>query len=116
MRDVLKAALKPDVPADEQISDKVIISSEELCEKLSQVSECLKTFEADRAEEIILELDKAVCDGQDVTALLADIRSDIDDFEMNAAEEKVQMLMTQFGSMAGSDRPESAVQEKGGEA
>lgn len=116
LRDVLKAALKPDVPADEQISDKVIISSEELCEKLSQVSECLKTFEADRAEEIILELDKAVCDGQDVTALLADIRSDIDDFEMNAAEEKVQMLMTQFGSMAVSDRPESAVQEKGGEA
>ena len=116
LRDALKAALKPDAPADEQTSDKESISREELCEKLSQVSECLKTFEADRAEEILRELDKTLCDGQDVTALLADIRSDIDDFEMNAAEEKVQTLMAQFGSMAGSDGPENAVQEKGGEA
>ena len=66
-----------------------------MCSALAELSDCLKTFEADRAEEIIKKLQGVSCDGQPVSVLLEDIRSDIDDFEMDAAEQKVQDLIRQ---------------------
>ena len=97
---MLKAVLAPDEAVDvqtvqEQASMQSAISREELCSDLAELSDCLKTFEADRAEEIIKKLQGLSCDGQPVSALLEDIRSDIDNFEMDAAEKKVQDLIRQ---------------------
>ncbi|MGN0344563.1 MAG: hybrid sensor histidine kinase/response regulator [Lachnospiraceae bacterium] len=95
---MLKAVLAPDEAVDvqtvqEQASMQSAISREELCSDLAELSDCLKTFEADRAEEIIKKLQGLSCDGQPVSALLEDIRSDIDNFEMDVAEKKVQDLI-----------------------
>lgn len=97
---MLKSVLAPDEAADvqtaqEKDSGQPAISREELCSALAELSDCLKTFEADRAEEIIKKLQGVSCDGQPVSVLLEDIRSDIDDFEMDAAEQKVQDLIRQ---------------------
>ena len=120
LADLLKAVLQPDTPVDEPCSreqkDAVSISCEELCEKLSALVECLKTFEAERAEDIIEKLKGATCDGQDVSGALADICTDIEEFEMDAAEHKVQVLIGQLKARTKPDEQKRTDQEKGGEA
>lgn len=119
LADMLKAALQPDTPADEpcrqEQEDAISISSEELCEKLSELACCLKTFEADRAEDILNTLNGVNCDGQDVSGALADIRSDIEEFEMDAAENKVQTLIAQLKAQTEPEAQKITDREKGGE-
>ncbi|MBO5153830.1 MAG: response regulator [Eubacterium sp.] len=93
---MLKAALEEDASTDGQAMTGTAVSKEELCGGLSELANCLKTFEADRAEEILKKLCDTVCDEQDVSEILSEIRSDIDDFEMDAAEKKVQELILQL--------------------
>ena len=93
---MLKASLAGDALTDEQAATGTTVSKEELCVGLSELADCLKTFEADRAEDILKKLCETVCDGQEVSELLSEIRTDIDDFEMDAAEKKVQDLILQL--------------------
>lgn len=93
---MLKASLAGDALTDEQATTGTTVSKEELCVGLSELADCLKTFEADRAEDILKKLCETVCDGQEVSELLSEIRTDIDDFEMDAAEKKVQDLILQL--------------------
>ena len=93
---MLKAALEEDASTDGQATTGTAVSKEEQCGGLSELANCLKTFEADRAEEILKKLCDTVCDEQDVSEILSEIRSDIDDFEMDAAEKKVQELILQL--------------------
>ena len=98
---LLKTALEAeetavDAPEESKAPEGPALSREELCGGLSELANCLKTFEADRAEEILKKLCDTVCDEQDVSELLSEIRTDIDDFEMDAAEKKVQELILQL--------------------
>ena len=118
-------SLPPDGEAEDSSAS---VSREELCEKLSELTDCLKTFEVDRAETILSGLTGVICDGINISKQLGEIRSDIDDFEMASAEKKVQALMEQLqgraqngdgmGEDQGSvDNQQADVSEgKGGEA
>ena len=92
------------------------ISSEELCAGLSELSDCLKTFEADRAEGILKKLLESCGEGSELSGKLSEIRSDIDDFEMDAAENKVQSLLEQLCLQEQADAKTDTAQKKGGEA
>ena len=83
---------QPATPADTAAA----VSVEALCGHLQQLADCLKTFEAERAEEILNDLAQKSCSGQDLSGLLSDIRSDVDDFEMDAALQKVHRLIGQL--------------------
>lgn len=87
---------------------------EELREHLSQLFDCLKTFEAERAEGIIKSLSGVSSGGQELAARFSEIRSDIDDFEMDAAGEKVQALIAQLCDEAETDETGTAMDRKDG--
>lgn len=122
LTDLLTAALTSESAAAEEPERSVeettgkTVSLEELCEQLTQLDDCLKTFEADRAEEILKGLSTGSFDGLGLSALLSEIRSDIDDFEMDAAEQKVQTLIAQLQSRMESDGVASGANERGGES
>ena len=73
-------------------------------------------MELSRAEEILKGLSTGSFDGLGLSALLSEIRSDIDDFEMDAAEQKVQTLIAQLQSRMESDGVASGANERGGES
>lgn len=122
LTDLLTAALTSESAAAEEPERSVeeatgkTVPLEELCEQLTQLADCLKTFEADRAEEILKGLSAGSFDGPGLSALLSEIRSDIDDFEMDAAEQKVQTLIAQLQSRMESDGVASGANERGGES
>ena len=120
LTDMLKVALEPGTLAAgeaEQLAeetDGTPMSTKELCEQLSQLADCLKTFEADRAEELLKNLPAVSSDGQDLSGMFSEIRSDIDDFEMEAAEQKVQALITRMSDQMETDDPDAIIEEKDG--
>ena len=65
------------------------ITNEEWIAKLTELKQCFDTFEADRAEVLIREIKNKQYQGCLVADLLADVMQDIDDFEFEAATEKV---------------------------
>ena len=65
------------------------ITNEEWIAKLTELKQCFDTFEADRAEALIRENKNKQYQGCLVADLLADVMQDIDDFEFEAATEKV---------------------------
>ena len=69
------------------------ISEEELLKYLKELKEGLDTFEADKSESLILEMSGTVCGEISVNELLNDVRQDVDDYEFNAAAEKVEALI-----------------------
>lgn len=119
LADMLKAVLLKGAGTDvqpEEHATTASISSEELCAGLSELSDCLKTFEADRAEDILKKLLESCGEGSELSGKLSEIRSDINDFEMDAAENKVQNLLEQLRSQKQTDAKTDAVFKKGGEA
>lgn len=69
------------------------LSEEEWLTQLSELKQCFDTFEADRAEALIHEIRNKQYRGCLVADLLADVMQDIDDFEFEAATEKVDALI-----------------------
>ena len=68
------------------------ISGEELRLRLSELRECLETFEADRAEALLEGLNGFTYRGAPVRELLRDIARDVEDFELGAAAGKLREL------------------------
>lgn len=69
------------------------ISRDELLERFRNLKECLDTFEADRAESAISEMEGLVYLGKTVSGLLCGVRQDVEDFELGAASEKLEALL-----------------------
>lgn len=69
------------------------ISEEELLQRLAELKGRLDTFEADKAESLILEMSGIIFKGVSMDELLYDVRQDVDDFEFTLAAEKVETLI-----------------------
>ena len=80
------ASSKQESPAGKEIS------KDELLNHLSNLKESLDTFEADKAETLLKEMDELVYQGSSVSELLHDVRQDVEDFELGAAAEKVEAI------------------------
>lgn len=76
--------------------EKNAITAGQLQETLAQLQSCLDTFEADRAEHLLDEISDASYEGRAVAEMMADIRHDIENFDMDAAAEKLQRIRTQL--------------------
>lgn len=76
-----------------QQEDKTEIAKEELLQRLTELKEGLDTFEADKAELLIRELNKTAYNGISLEELLYKIGQDVDDFEFASASEKVEDLI-----------------------
>ncbi len=70
------------------------IAADELIRRLEELKEKLDTFEAEEAENVISGMSGFAYQGTTVEALLRDIRQDVEDFELGAAAEKVEALMS----------------------
>ena len=70
------------------------ISGSGLRGRLEEIEDSLNTFEAQKAKELIGQMDGYVYCGIPVAALLEEAGRDIDDFEMAAALEKVKALIS----------------------
>lgn len=116
LADQLKAVLAADMAGTESTcSDISAIPCAEYCEGLRAVEECLKTFEAERAEELLQKLQESTCAGQDLSGQISEIHADIDDFETDAAGEKVRALIAQISGQTGSADGTGAQEGKDGE-
>jgi len=73
------------------------ISDSEFRKRLHEISDSLNTFEAQKARELIEQLDGFVYGGKPAAVLLEGARRDIDDFEITAAAEKVKILLGSMG-------------------
>ena len=82
-----------EVTEKEDQADLTEISKEDLAEKLRELKEGLDTFEADKAETLLGDMNSLIYDGTPVRELLGDVRQDVDDFEFGAASEKVETLI-----------------------
>ncbi len=70
------------------------ISTDELIQRLEELKGKLDTFEADMAENIISGMSGFVYQGTTMENLLYDVRQDVEDFELGAASEKVEALVS----------------------
>ncbi len=84
----------------EEPKDCAEISTGELAQRLEELKEKLDTFEADQAEHLISEMSGFVHQGITLDDLLDSIRQDVEDFELGAASEKVEALIS---SMKGGE-------------
>lgn len=69
------------------------IAEDELLRQLKELDESLSTFEAEKAEKLIVDISGFVYQGEPVRELLHEIRQDVENFELDAASEKVQTLL-----------------------
>ena len=69
------------------------ISSANLIKKLEEIKESLGTFEAEKAERQIGELNGFVYGADSVADLLREVLQDVEDFEIVAASEKVEAFI-----------------------
>lgn len=69
------------------------ICREEFLQRLSVLKGSFETFEAERAETLLAEMDNNIYQGVSVGELLRDIREDVEDFEFGKASEKLQALV-----------------------
>ncbi len=63
------------------------ISADDFKNRLSELRDCLDTFEADRAESIISEIKSFSYDGRQIGEILSEIIDDVDNFDLSAASE-----------------------------
>ncbi len=68
------------------------IAETELFGKLEELRESLDTFEADRAQGLLEELSGCCYNGKALKPLLKEARRDVEDFELEAASEKIAAL------------------------
>ncbi len=82
---------------DAQQAEGPQIGREELLQKLTEMQESLESFEAARAEELIAELSGYAYDGIMLGERLREAGRDVDDFELEAAAEKIKALIETIG-------------------
>lgn len=93
IRDILELA--EDGPLQVVSEEKAEISRDEMILRLAQLKEGLDTFEADKAEHLMKDLDTMIYGGKPVEELLSEVRQDLEDFEFTSASEKVDALINQ---------------------
>jgi len=84
----------------EEPENRTEISTDELVRQLEELKETLDTFEADKAEKMISEMSGFIHQGITTKELLHDVRQDVEDFELGAASEKTEALIS---SMKGGE-------------
>lgn len=82
-----------DKAGDQNVETGEELPKEEWLAQLTELKQCFATFEADRAEALIRENKNRQYQGCPVEDLLSDVMQDIDDFEFEAATEKVDALI-----------------------
>lgn len=89
--------------SDEDIPKETLteISGDELVRCLGELKESLVAYEIDRAESLISEMCRAEYQGKSVEEFLDCVRQDVEDFEFDAAAEKVEKIL---GSMERGER------------
>ena len=81
-----------EVLAERNSKALIEVSKDELLRQLSELKESLDTFEADKADKLLAELNGLAYNGTPVSELLRDIRQDVDDFELGIASKKMETL------------------------
>ena len=76
------------------------VSREELLARLSELKDCLGTFEAEKAESLLADMRGLVYQETLVSELLRDVGEDVEEFELGAAVKKVK---TFIGSLEGGE-------------
>lgn len=69
------------------------ISGSALCGRLEEIEDSLSTFEAEKAKNLIEQMDGFSYCGKPVARLLEEVVQDVDDFELEAASDKVKTLI-----------------------
>ena len=69
------------------------ISKEEFLQRLAELKEGLDTYEADKAESLIMEMKGDLYQGVSIGEMLYDVWQDVDDFEFASASEKVEAFI-----------------------
>lgn len=78
---------------NEQEESRTEISREELLQYLHELAESLHSYEMDRAEALIMELNGCECKEVVCKKLLQDVNSDVEDFEFDKAFEKLKDIL-----------------------
>ena len=88
--------LRPDesVASEGASADGTEVSKDELLKHLSELKKSLDTFEANKAEALLMEMKGLVYQGASVGELLRDVSRDVEVFELGAADEKVEEIMS----------------------
>ena len=81
---------------EEDLAAKTEVSGQKLLSSLSELQKSLETFEADRAETMLVEMCGFIYQGVSVRELLRDVGRDVENFELGAAAEKVKELIDSF--------------------
>ena len=80
--------------SQEEVSENgTEISKDEMFDYLSKLKQSLETFEADKAEALLAEMNGFLYREKSARELLREIRQDVEDFELDAAAEKVGELI-----------------------
>ncbi|MGN1146978.1 MAG: response regulator [Lachnospiraceae bacterium] len=82
------------VSAQDSIENYIEVSADELFPLLEELKESLDTFEIDKAETLIAEMDRFIYQGISLSSPLQDVRQDVEDFEFGAAALKVESLIS----------------------
>ena len=78
------------------------VSMEEVLRQLEELENSLKTYEIDKAESLLSEMEKVMYQGKALGAMLGEIRQQVGDFEFGTAAELAEALInTLKGGEAG---------------
>ena len=90
-----------DEKAAEKTKEYRLLATGQFIDNLSEMRECFETFEAERAEELIKQMEGYQWYGESIDQLLMPIKEDVDDFEFEAAIQKIDGLIDR---VKGGDR------------
>lgn len=82
-----------DEKAAEKTKEYRLLATGQFIDNLSEMRECFETFEAERAEELIKQMEGYQWNGESIDQLLMPIKEDVDDFEFEAAIQKIDGLI-----------------------
>ena len=78
------------------------VSREEVLRQLEELENSLKTYEIDKAESLLSEMEKVMYQGKNLGEMLGEIRQQVGDFEFGTAAELAEALInTLKGGEAG---------------
>ena len=81
---------------EEDLTAKTEVSGQKLLSSLSELQKSLETFETNRAETMLAEMRRFIYQGVSVRDLLRDVDRDVENFDLDAAVEKVKELIAFF--------------------
>ena len=73
--------------------DGTEIAKQEFLQRLAELKEGLDTYEADKAESLMLEMKENLYQGVSIGEMLSDVWQDVEDYEFASASEKVEAFI-----------------------